>query len=183
MNYELYDSICYNSVDSWNSSYRRNLKIKYRNTIFEIPRNHNCEFKQDMIAPYKCNTDDLEMSILYLHSKGITTFEIIDLIVKMYGQAYSKQTISNITETMENHVIKFSERSLNKQYVVVYMDVAMINVKWDSVFKEDFFILVRITKEGYKEERDFGIYSLESCESYKEMFQCTKKRRCSEIIF
>lgn len=101
------------------------------------------------------------MSILYFHSKGITTFEIIDLIVKMYGQAYSKQTISNITETMENHVIKFSERSLNKQYVVVYMDVAMINVKWDSVFKEDFFILVRITKEGYKEERDFGTYSLE----------------------
>lgn len=53
-------------------------------------------------ALYKYNTDDLETTILHLYSKGITTFEIADLIEKIYGYVYSKQIISNITKTIKN---------------------------------------------------------------------------------
>lgn len=63
-----------------------------------------------------------------LYSKGITTSEISDIIGKMCGNAYYKQTISNITKTMENHVKEFRERQLNKQYIAC-MDATMFNVR------------------------------------------------------
>lgn len=182
LDYEPYDPIVYNSGNSRNGSYSRNLKTKYGEITVEISRDRNGEFKQHTITPYKHNTDDLEATILHLYSKGITTSEIADLIEKMYGYAYSKQIISNITKTMENHVKEFHERPLNKQYVVVYMDATMLNVRRDSVSKEAVHILVGITKEGYKEVLDFGIYPSESCENYKEMLQSIQKRGCSEIL-
>lgn len=114
LDYEPYDPIVYNSGNSRNGSYSRNLKTKYGEITVEISRDRNGEFKQHTITPYKRNTDDLEATILHLYSKGITTSEIADLIEKMYGHAYSKQTISNITKTMENHVKEFHERQLNK---------------------------------------------------------------------
>lgn len=182
LDYEPYDPIGYNSGNSRNGSYSRNLKTKYGEITVEIPRDRNGEFKQRTIAPYKRNTDDLETTILHLYSKGITTSEIADLIEKMYGHAYSKQTISNITKTIQNHVKEFHERRLNKQYVVVYMDATILNVRRDSVSKEAVHILVGITKEGYKEVLDFGIYPSESCENYKEMLQSIQKRGCSQIL-
>lgn len=38
------------------------------------------------------------------------------------------------------------------------MDATMLNVRRDCVSKEAVHILVGITKEGYKEVLDFGIY-------------------------
>lgn len=58
----------------------------------------------------------------------------------------------------------------------------MLNVRRDCVSKEAVHILVGITKEGYKEVLDFGIYPSESCENYKEMLQSIPKRGCSEIL-
>lgn len=58
----------------------------------------------------------------------------------------------------------------------------MLNVRRDSVSKEAVHILVGITKEGYKEVFDFGIYPSESCENYKEMLLDIQKRGCSEIF-
>ena len=178
LDYEPYDPIGYNSGNSRNGSYRRNLKTKYGEITVEIPRDRNGDFKQHTIAPYKRDTDDLETTILHLYSKGITTSEIADLIEKMYGHAYSKQTISNITKTMENHVKEFHERQLNKQYFVVYMDATMLNVRRDCVSKEAIHILGGITKEVL----DFSIYPSESCENYKKVHQSIQKRGCSEIL-
>lgn len=183
IDYEPYDLIGYISGNSRNGSYRSNLKTKYGEITIEILRDRNGEFKQHMIAPYKRNTEDLETTILHWYLKGITTLELADLIEKMYEHAYSKQTISNITKTMENQVKEFHERQLNKQCVVVYMDATMLNVRRDSVSKEVIHIFVGITKEGYKEVLDFGIYSSESCENYKETIQSIKKNVAVQKFF
>ena len=121
LDYEPDDPMEYNSNNSRNGSYSRNLKIKYGEITVEILRDRNGEFKQHTITPYKRNTDDLETTVLHLYSKGITTYEIADLIEKMYGHAYSKQTISNITKTMENHVEEFHERRLNNMLLFIWM--------------------------------------------------------------
>lgn len=182
LDYEPYDPNGYNSGNSRNGSYQRKLKTKFGEITVEVPRDRNGDFKQHTIAPYKRSTDDLEATILHLYSKGITTSEIADLIEKMYGHAYSKQTISNITKMTEKHVKEFHERQLNNQYVVVYMDATMLNVRRDCVCKEAIHILVGITKEGYKEVIDFGIYPSESCENYREMLLNIQKRGCSKVL-
>ncbi len=182
LDYERYDPIGYNSGNSRNGSYTRQFQTKYGEIQVEIPRDRNGEFTQQTVPAYKRRSNDLETTILQLYSKGITTSEIADLIEKMYGHAYTPQTISNITQAVEEHVEAFHQRTLNKRYIVVYCDATYLNVRRDSVSKEAVHILVGITQEGMKEVLDYRIFPQESSENYRDMLQDIQSRGAQEIL-
>lgn len=50
--------------------------------------------------------------IIHLYRKGITTQDIADLIEKIYGCYYTRQTISNITSNLQEQVEAFHQRQL-----------------------------------------------------------------------
>lgn len=182
LDYERYDPVGYNSGNSRNGNYTRTVKTKYGEVCLTIPRDRNGEFNQQTIPPYKRQTDDLETTILQLYSKGITTSEIADLIEKMYGHAYTPQTVSSITQAIETSVDEFHKRSLSKRYLAVYGDSTYLNVRRDSVSKEALHILIGITPEGYKEVLDYRIYPQESADNYREMLRDIQMRGCEEIL-
>ena len=182
LDYERYDPIGYNSGNSRNGSYTRQFQTKYGEITVEMPRDRNGEFTQQTIPSYKRRSDDLETTILQLYSKGITTSEIADLIEKMYGHAYTTQTISNITQVVEEHVEAFHQRTLNKRYIAIYCDATHLNVRRDSVSKEALRILVGITQEGTKEVLDYRLFPQESCANYREMFEDIKARGVNEVL-
>ena len=144
LDYEKYDVIGYNSGNSRNGYYSRTLDTKYGKINIEIPRNRNGEFKQQIVPDYDRKTDSLETTVLQLYSHGVTTSEIADLIEKMYGHAYRKQTISNITKAIEVNVDAFHQRPFSKRYIALYCDATMINVRRDSVAKEALHIIVQL---------------------------------------
>ena len=182
LDYERYDPIGYNSGNSRNGSYSRRFESKYGEIQVEIPRDRNGEFTQQTIPAYKRRSDDLETTILQLYSKGITTSEIADLMEKMYGHAYTPQTISNITQAVEEHVEAFHKRRLNKRYVVVFCDATYLNVRRDSVSKEALHVLAGITQEGIKEVIDYRIFPQESSENYRDMLLDIQSRGAQEIL-
>lgn len=182
LDYEKYDPRGYNTGNSRNGSYSRELETKYGKISVEIPRDRSGEFSQQTIQPYSRRTDDLETTVLHLYSKGVTTAEIADLIEKMYGHAYSPATISNITKSVTEHVQQFHSIPLNKRYSMVYGETTMINVRRDSVSKEALHILVGITPEGTKEVLDYRLYPQVSCRNYQEMLQDIRNRGCEEIL-
>lgn len=182
LDYERYDPIGYNSGNSRNGNYTRTVKTKYGEVCLTIPRDRNGDFNQQTIPPYKRQTDDLETTILQLYSKGITTSEIADLIEKMYGHAYTPQTVSYITQAIETSVDEFHKRLLSKRYLAVYGDSTYLNVRRDSVSKEALHILIGITPEGYKEVLDYRIYPQESADNYREMLKDIQMRGCEEVL-
>lgn len=182
LDYERYDPIGYNSGNSRNGNYTRTVKTKYGEVCLTIPRDRNGDFNQQTIPPYKRQTDDLETTILQLYSKGITTSEIADLIEKMYGHAYTPQTVSYITQAIETSVDEFHKRLLSKRYLAVYGDSTYLNVRRDSVSKEALHILIGITPEGYKEVLDYRIYPQESADNYREMLKDIQMCGCEEVL-
>ena len=110
LDYEKHDVIRYNSGNSRNGFYSRKLLTKYGEISIKMPRDRNGEFKQQTVPAYDRRTDSLETTVLRLYSRGVTTSEIADLIEKMYGHAYTKQTISNITKAVEVNVDAFHNR-------------------------------------------------------------------------
>lgn len=182
LDYERYDPVGYNSGNSRNGSYTRKIKTIYGEINVIVPRDRNGEFIQQTVPPYKRQTDDLETTILQLYSKGITTSEIAELIDKMYGHAYTPQTVSRITQSVESSVEAFHQRLLSKRYVAIYGDATYLNVRRDSVSKEALHILIGITQEGHKEVLDYRIYPQESASNYREMLQDIQGRGCKEVL-
>src|SRR5690554_4696559 len=182
LDYEKYDVIGYNSSNSRNGYYSRTLDTKYGKINIEIPRDRNGEFKQQTVPAYDRRTDSLETTVLQLYSHGVTTSEIADLIEKMYGHAYSKQTISNITKVVEVNVDAFHQRPFSKRYIALYCDATMINVRRDSVAKEALHIIVGITEEGHKEVLDYRLYPQEAASNYTDMLRSLYERGLQEVL-
>lgn len=182
LDYEKYDVIGYNSGNSRNGYYSRSLETKYGEININVPRDRNGEFKQQTVPTYDRRTDSLETTILQLYSRGVTTSEISDLIEKMYGHAYSKQTISNITKAVEVNVEAFHNRTFDKRYAALYCDATMLNVRRDSVAKEALHIIIGITEDGHKDILDYRLYPNEAASNYTDMLQDLSERGLEEVL-
>jgi len=182
LDYEKHDPIGYNSGNSRNGVYERQLKTRFGEITVKIPRDRNGSFKQQLIPSYHRSTDDLEAMVIQMYRKGITTSEIADLIEKMYGAHYTPQTISNMTRMVQDQVERYHQRPLSSNYVVIYCDATYLSVRRDSVAKEALHILLGITPDGTKEVLDYRLYPTESADNYREMFQDITQRGVEQVL-
>ena len=182
LGYEKHSAEGYNTGNSRNGYYERDLDTKYGKLHISVPRDRNGIFNQKLIPDYARRTDDLETTIITLYKKGITTREITDLIEKLYGHYYSPATVSNITKAVESQVKEFHTRQLSDKYVAIFMDATYLNVRRDSVAKEPLHVLLGITPDGTREVLDYALYPTESAVNYEEMLQNIKSRGVKQVL-
>lgn len=129
LDYEKWDIAGYNSGNSRNGSYAREIVTRFGKISIEVPRDRNGDFQQHTVPKYRRSDGSLEEMVIQMYTKGITTSEISDLIEKMYGNYYTPATISNMTKATEELVKEFHSRSLSSRYSVIYGDATYINVR------------------------------------------------------
>lgn len=129
-----------------------------------------------------CSNDTLEQFVIHMYQKGITTSQITELIEKMYGHHYSKQTISNLSQFVAEDVKAFHERKLENRYVCIYLDATYIPIRRQTVEKEAVYIAIGITEDGTKEVLDFTITPTESAHVWEELVYGFKQRDVEHIL-
>ena len=182
LDYEPYDPAGYNSGNSRNGYYSRQLKTTYGTLNINVPRDRMGEFVQQLIPSYKQTGNDLETTIMHLYKKGITTREVADLIERMYGHYYSPATISNITKLVDKDVKAFHNRPIKQRYVVIYCDATFVSVRRDSVQKEAMHTIIGIDEQGHKEVLEYGLFPSESKENYRSLLQSLKSRGLKGVL-
>ncbi|WP_175616079.1 IS256 family transposase, partial [Piscibacillus halophilus] len=182
LDYEPYDRKGFNSGNSRNGTYPRSIKTEYGELNIDIPRDRNGEFKQQTLGSYNRTNDTLESYIIHMYQKGITTDEIVQLIERMYGHHYTKQTISNITQRVSEDLEAFHSRRLNERYVCVYLDATHIPIRRDTVQKEAVYISIGITEDGTKEVLDYTIAPTESAHVWEEMLSSLRERGVKNVL-
>ncbi|HHU08135.1 MAG TPA: IS256 family transposase [Clostridiaceae bacterium] len=181
LTYEKYEFVGYGTGNSRNGQYERQLNTRFGTITVVMPRDRNGEFSPVTIAPYQRSTDELESMVIKLYQQGMTTREIAEIIERMYGAHYSPQTISNMSQAMDEQVRAFHSRPVQAHYTVLLMDATWLNVRRDSVAKEAVHIIVGITPEGHKEVLDYAIFPSESSNNYQEMCQSLKERGLERV--
>ena len=182
LGYEKSSTLGYNTGNSRNGFYERDLDTSYGKLHIKVPRDRNGQFDQKLIPSYTRRTDELETTIITLYKKGITTREISDLIEKLYGHHYSPATMSNISKAVASQVEAFHKRQLSERYVAIFMDATYLNVRRDSVAKEPLHVLLGITPDGTREVLDYALYPTESAANYEEMMESLKSRGVKQVL-
>ena len=182
LGYEKSSIIGYNTGNSQNGFYKRDLDTSYGRLHIKVPRDRNGHFEQQLIPDYARRTDELETTIITLYKKGITTREISDLIEKIYGHHYSPTTMSNISKAAADQVENFHKRQLSERYAVIFMDATYLNVRRDSVAKGPLHVLLGITPDGTREVLDYALYPTEAAANYEEMMESIKKRGVKQVL-
>lgn len=150
LDYEPYDKAGYLTGNSRNGTYSRKFETKYGIVQLTIPRDRNGNFSPALLPAYGRWDDHLEEMVIKLYQTGVTTWEISDIIERIYGHHYSPATISNISKATQENVAAFRERSLEANYSVLFLDGTYLPLRRGTVSKEFVHIELGITPEGQK---------------------------------
>lgn len=181
LGYNPYDRNGWNSGNSRNGSYFRQIKTQFGPIKVQVPRDRNGEFHQQTLPAYGQHTDALESTVIQLYSHGVTTREISELIEKMYGSYYSAGTVSNISKQVASQVESYHQRRLSDKFFCVYLDATYIPLRRDMYQREAVYIAVGIKPNGNKEIIDYRIAPVENLEVWSEMIADFKERGLEQV--
>lgn len=194
LNQEMKEHIGYNKnshVDK-NETNRRNgfsskakkVKTERGEITIDMPRDRVGSFEPKIIAKRQKVLSGIDDIVISMYAKGISLADISVLIEKMYKVKLSKETLSNMTEVVNNEVIKWQERKLKKLYTIVYVDCIYCNVKEDLTSKKKaVYVIIGIDINGKKEVLGIFIDTTESATFWQGIFENFKQRGVNDILF
>ena len=117
-----------------------------------------------------------------LYTKGLTQEQVADVFGQIYGQNYSKSSISRMVECVRSQVNEWLERGLESYYPVLFVDCVHIKIhRKRSVSCEAFYVALAVTEEGRREV--LGIFNIpvESATGWSQIFDTLKDRGVEKV--
>ena len=117
-----------------------------------------------------------------LHTKGLTQAQVGQVFDEIYGEHYSKSSISRMIDYVRQEVSAWLVRGLDAYYPIVFVDCVHIKVfRKKKAATEAFYVILGVTEEGTREV--LGIYNspIESANGWGNMFDDLHERGVESI--
>ncbi len=158
-------------------SYGQGKKLEFR-----IPRDRYGNFHPQLLAILRDQEEECDRLAGILYTKGLTQEQVSDVFDQIYGEHYSKSSISRMVECVRAQVNKWLERGLEEYYPVVFVDCVHIKIhRKRSVASEAFYVALAVTGEGTREVIYIGNMPVESATGWGEIFDTLKTRGLQRV--
>jgi putative transposase len=121
------------SGNSRNGAYDKTVVTEIGDVDLRIPRDRNGTFEPAVVPKYQRRLDGLAGSAISLYAKGLTTGDIQQHLVEIYGTEVSRETISKITDQIVDDMVAWQSRPLDPLYAVLLIDCLVIKVRGSQV--------------------------------------------------
>ena len=123
-----------------------------RTMTFRIPRDRYGNFHPQILAVLRNQEDECERLAGTLYSKGLTQEQVGEVFNDIYGEHYSKASISRMLDYLRKDVREWLERSLEAYYPVLFIDCVHIKVhRKRSVDTEAFYVMLAVKEDKARE--------------------------------
>lgn len=153
-----------------------------RKLEFRIPRDRYGNFHPRILAILRNQEEECDRLAGVLYTKGLTQEQVGDVFDQIYGQYYSKSSISRMVDIVRTQVSAWLERSLESYYPVMFVDCVHIKIhRKRSVSSEAFYVALAVTEEGRRDV--LGIFNIptESATGWGDIFDTLKERGVQKI--
>ena len=148
------------------STYGHGRKLQFR-----IPRDRYGNFHPQILAILRDQEEECDRLAGVLYTKGLTQEQVGDVFDQIYGQHYSKTSISRMVDSIRDQVNEWLERGLEKYYPILFVDCVHIKIhRKRSVASEAFYVALAVTEEGTREVLGIFNMPIESAAGWKEIF-------------
>ena len=153
-----------------------------RKLEFRIPHDRYGNFHPQILAILRNQEEECDRLAGILYTKGLAQEQVCDVFDQIYGQHYSKSSISRMVESIRTQVGAWLERGLESYYPVVFVDCVHIKIHRNrSVSSEAFYVALAVTEEGRREV--LGIFNIPTgnAAGWSEIFDTLKYRGVERI--
>ena len=153
-----------------------------RTLTFRIPRDRYGNFHPRILAILRDQEEECERLAGTLYTKGLTQEQVGEVFNDIYGEHYSKASISCMLDYLRKDVTEWLERSLESYYPVVFIDCVHIKIhRKRSVDTEAFYVVLAVKEDKTREV--LGIFNkpTESTLGWGEMLNDLRERGVCRI--
>ena len=159
------------SERSDNDDYRNGYKKKRINSSYgsmeiEVPQDRQSSFEPQVVKKRQKDISDIDQKIISMYAKGMTTRQISDTLMDIYGFEASEGFISDVTDKLLPQIEEWQTRPLDSVYPVIFIDAIHYSVRDNGVIRKlAAYVMLGISVEGKKEVLTIQVGENESSKS------------------
>lgn len=176
------------SERSDNDDYRNGYKKKRINSSYgsmeiEVPQDRQSSFEPQVVKKRQKDISDIDQKIISMYAKGMTTRQISDTLMDIYGFEASEGFISDVTDKLLPQIEEWQTRPLDSVYPVIFIDAIHYSVRDNGVIRKlAAYVMLGISVEGKKEVLTIQIGENESSKYWLSVLNELKNRGVKDIL-
>lgn len=183
LGYARYDPEGRGSGNSRNGGSSKTVRGDFGELDIETPRDRNGSFEPKIVAKRQRSVGNFSEAIVSLYARGLTTREIEQHIKEMYGVEISPQFVSRATEELQQQIIEWQSRPLERVYPIVFVDGLRVAVRSDKgVLKKCVYTVLGVSLSGRQEVLGLWIEETEGARFWLKVFNDLKARSVQDIL-
>jgi transposase-like protein len=160
-----------------NGSYKRGLTTRIGHLTLEVPRDRDGTFQTELFERYQRSEKALVLALMEMVVQGVSTRRVKKITTELCGREFSRQTVSNLTEKLDEQVRAWADRPLEEEYPFLLADAMQLKIRRQGAVRStQALIVVGISEEGRREILGLKVALRETEESWKELLRELKER-------
>lgn len=166
-----------------NGKSTKRLKTDAGEVTIDIPRDRNAEFDPVVVPKHERMSQKIEDAVISFYAKGMTVSDIEEQVAEIYGIKLSSGSITNITNSVLEHLREWQSRPLDPAYFVVWVDGIVFKVRHNGkVINKTIYVVIGLSNTGHKEVLGLWIHETESAAFWMNVFGDLQARGVEDIL-
>lgn len=165
-----------------NGYYERLARSINQYFTLKVPRDRLGLFKPVFLDAIRQQESQMQDLAFQMYVKGLTTRDIQNIFKDIFNKDMSPTSVSNITKEFQSVRKTWLNKTVESEYLFVYIDALYTAIRRDSVTKEAIYVVIGLRTDLKREI--LGVYNIptESAEGWKEVFKDLKNRGLKKIL-
>jgi len=183
LGYEKHEKKGYKSGNNRNGVTNKQVKSSFGELDLSVPRDRNGTFEPQLVKKRQRSINSFDKKIISMYGKGMTTRDIQEHILELYGAEISPTMISHITEKILAVAHEWQSRPLENVYLAVFFDAIHYKVREEGkVVSKAAYTCLGIDSEGRKEILGIWIGESEGAKFWLSVCSELKNRGVKDIF-
>ena len=171
------------SDDARNGYKPKRINTSYGSMEIDVPQDRKSTFEPKVVKKRQKDISEIDQKIISMYAKGMTTRQISDTLMDIYGFEVSEGFISDVTDKLLPQIDEWQKRPLNEVYPVIYIDAIHYSVRDNGIIRKlAAYVILGINCDGMKEVLTIQIGENESSKYWLSVLNELKNRGVKDIL-
>ena len=170
--------------DDYRNGYKqKQVNSSYGSVTIDVPQDRKSTFEPQVVKKRQKDISGIDQKIISMYAKGMTTRQISDTLMDIYGFEASEGFISDVTDKILPQIEEWQNRPLSELYPVLYIDAIYYSVRDNGVIRKlAAYVILGINMEGRKEVLTIEVGENESSKYWLSVLNNLKNRGVRDIL-
>ena len=184
LGYEKSERVDRSEVSNYrNGTKKKQVNSSYGSMTIDVPQDRESTFEPQVVKKRQKDISAIDNKIIAMYAKGMTTRQISETLMDIYGFEASEGFISDVTDKILPQIEEWQNRPLDDVYPVIYIDAIHYSVRDNGIIKKlAAYVILGINLDGRKEVLTIEVGQNESSKYWLGVLNNLKNRGVNDIL-